>query len=207
VTPPQLAWHVVQGGSLEAAASGYCHFCGGRLVGTPGPVRKNNTWMEEHQVRARESRLACEACGWALSEPGRRLLSSSIKRARVISPSRGLADYTDRDIERLLEDMERGFTPPYLFFIREGGMYRRHVILETAVSWSGRGWLTVVGNDDNFTFPADLAKLARTAREIAARREAAPKLFVERRNPFLRAADCLAQALVRAGKTAKGGEI
>lgn len=203
VTPSQLAWHVLAAGTLVPAAPGRCRICGGELFGEALPFQPSDNWMDEHQCMAKDSDLACAACWWALKN--RNLLSLTIKRARLISPSSGLVDYTDDRIAELFAAMRRGFEPPYLFFVRENPQgYKRHVILEAAVSWGNPGYVTLLTADDNFTLPLDLARLADAAEELAVRRAAEPRLRAPLEDPFWRVASLLARIVERNNTKEKG---
>lgn len=192
VTAPQLAWHVLASGDLTPAGEGYCRICGGLLVGGVKPFKPSENWMDEHQCACKYSDHICAACAWALQN--RNLLALSIKRALLISPASGYRNYTDSDLDDLLADMRRGFEPPYLFFIREKrSAYKKHVILEAAVSWGNPGYVTLLTSDDNFTVPLDLSRLAAAVEELEELKPSGSELFILFSDPFWRVAIFLAR--------------
>lgn len=193
VTAPQLAWYVAASGNLAPAEGGYCRICGGLLVGEARPFKPSGNWMDEHQCACKYSDLICAACAWALRN--RNLLSLSIKRALVISPAAGYRNYTDAEIEILLSDMRKGFEPPYIFFVRaRKNAYKKHAILEAAVSWGNPGYVTLLTGDDSFTIPLDFSRLARAAEELAELRPSGREQAVLFSDPFWRVAGLLARA-------------
>ncbi|MGI9951982.1 hypothetical protein V3F56_06415 [Moorellaceae bacterium AZ2] len=193
VTAPQLAWYVLASGDLTPTGEGYCRICGGLLVGEARPFRPSDNWMDEHQCACKYSDFICAGCSWALQN--RNLLSLSIKRALLVSPAAGYRNYTDAEIEQLFADMRKGFEPPYLFFIREkSNAYKKHVILEAAVSWGNPGYVTLLTNDDNFTIPVDLRRLADAAEKLQGLELSGRGRFVLLSDPFWRIASVLARA-------------
>jgi len=193
VTAPQLAWHVLASGSLTPAADGYCRICGGLLVGEAKAFKPSDNWMDEHQCACKYSDFICAGCAWALQN--RNLLSLSIKRALVISPAAGYRNYTDAEIDTLLADMRKGFEPPYIFFLREKkNAYKKHVILEAAVSWGNPGYVTLLTNDDNFTIPLDFSRLADAVEELIELGPSGRERFMLLSDPFWRVASLLARA-------------
>lgn len=191
ITAPQLAWHVLAGGNLAPVAQGCCRICGGRLVGKAQLFAPSQNWMGEHQCACKDSDRICGGCAWVLRNRG--VLSLTMRRARLISPTVGCKDYGDDMIPELITDMRRGFPPPYLFFLRERrSPYKNHLLFEAAVSWGNPGYVTFVTADDNFSVPLDLTELAAAIEILAGSHKAGRRLRLPQADPFWRTAELLA---------------
>ncbi|MGI9951400.1 hypothetical protein V3F56_03475 [Moorellaceae bacterium AZ2] len=199
VTAPQLAWHVLAAGNLTSVQEGYCRVCGGPLVGEVKLFKPSSNWMDEHQCACKYSDFICEGCSWAIQN--RSLLTLGIKRALVISPATGYRNYSDEEIDTLLLDMRKGFDPPYIFVIRgKKNPYKKHLILEAAVSWGNPGYVTLVTNDDNFTVPVELPKLADAVEQVIELEPSGREYRILFSDPFWRIASLLARSKNKSAK-------